>query len=62
MTTNFSAQKTELLAILFASVAAEKRGDYASAQVLNDMLLSGTATLETEILESQAAAESLKQN
>lgn len=50
MTPDFSAQKTELLAILLAASDAERRGDVESAKVLNEMLVVSAANLETQIV------------
>jgi hypothetical protein len=58
----FAAQKTELLAILFAANDAERRGDTNSAQVLNEMLVIAAATLETDMVLAQDDIEAATLN
>lgn len=59
MTQDFSAQKTEILAIMFAATDAERRGDIESARVLNEMLVVAAAHLETDIVMSEPEDSSL---
>ena len=58
----FAAQKTELLAILFAAHSAEQRGDIPAAQALNEMLVINAASLETEMVLLQDEIEASRLN
>ena len=62
VTHDFSAQKTELLAILLAATDAERRGDTEAAKVLNEMLVIQAAHLETEIVLAQDEVSSTNLN